>query len=142
MRHGDPRLTQRVDRLLKTKTADDDSGCLIWLGAKTKAGYPTVVDVSGGKRSSTTVTRLVFVDRHRDLLPGEVVHHRCSNPSCVRPEHLEGVMSTENSIEMFQRKSLNATIDYAEEFITDSEDALHDVISQDREVSDDQDERR
>lgn len=140
MRHGDPRLTQRVDRLLRTKTAEDPSGCLIWLGAKTKSGYPTVTDVTAGKRSSTTVTRLVFVDRHRDLLPGEVVHHRCANPSCVQPSHLEGVMSSDNSIEMFQRKSLNATIDFAEEFITASEDALHDVVSQDREVNDEEDE--
>lgn len=140
MKHGDPRLSQRVDRLLRTKTAEDPSGCLVWLGAKTKSGYPTINDVTAGKRTSTTVTRLVFVACHRDLLPGEVVHHRCSNPSCVRPEHLEGVMNTENSIEMFQRKSLNATIDYAEQFITDSEDALLDAFTQNLEVSDDEDE--
>lgn len=136
VKHGDPRLTQRVERLLATKAVEDPSGCLVWVGARTRAGYPTISEISGGKRSSTTVGRLVFIERYRDLAPGEVIHHRCSNPSCVRAEHLEGVMSTENSIEMFQRKSLNATIDYAESFITEVDDAMADCISQDREVND------
>lgn len=133
MKHGDRRLSERVSRLLRTKTVRDPSGCLIWTGARTKAGYPTVTEISGGRRSSTTATRLIFVDRVRDLKAGEVVHHKCGNASCVEPSHLEGATTAQNGLEMFERKSLNATVDFAENFIVDSEDALLDCLSQDRE---------
>lgn len=139
MKHGDDRLTQRAERLLKKTAEDPATGCWNWLGARTARGYPTVAEVVEGRRTTTTVTRVIFTAFHRDLRPSEVVHHKCSNPSCVRPDHLEGITETANIGEMHLRKSYEATIDYAEQFISDVDDALHDCMTQDREVTDGQD---
>ena len=137
MKHGDPRLTQRVTRLLATKTVEGPNGCLDWTGSKTSRGYGTVQNVVAGRRTSTTVTRLVFTEAVRDLGPREAVHHRCGRPSCVRASHLQAVTDVENAVEMFARRALEASVTYAEDFHAESEESIHDAVFQDREDHDD-----
>lgn len=112
----DPRAVRvMADRLKRTKVLlpDDPAGCWKWLGASTKAGYGTVAVTLPGKRTSTTAHRLFYEAYVGPIPPGNSVHHRCANPSCVNPEHLQPVTQRENTAEMFARKALEASLSAA-----------------------------
>lgn len=64
---------------------DTTGDCWIWTGGKSGIGYG---QVSRGDRRMLAhrVSHLLFVGPIPD---GYVVRHRCDNPPCVRPSHLE-----------------------------------------------------
>lgn len=77
-----------------------ESGCWEWQAARSPRGYPVIGQ--GGKGG--------FVHRHvaaatlgRPIPKSEPVHHKCANPPCVNPEHLQPVTHRENIAEMFER---------------------------------------
>lgn len=77
-----------------------EKGCWEWQFAKSPAGYGMIGQ--GGKGG--------FVHRHvaaanigRPIPKNEPVHHKCANPPCVNPEHLQPVTHRENLAEMFER---------------------------------------
>jgi len=64
------------------------SGCIIHPNAPTAGGYRRVR--VGGRR--TAAHRLAYCEAHSlslDEIDGFVVRHRCDNPGCVNPDHLE-----------------------------------------------------
>lgn len=83
---------------LKVRPADDDSGCLLWIGGcrgKTPAapeGYGTFY--ADGR--DWPVHRWLL-DRVYGPIPAEMhIDHLCRNTRCVRPTHLEIVTHAEN----------------------------------------------
>lgn len=84
-------LTQRFwDKVTKT------DGCWLWIGAKNRKGYGHIkID---GKTESAYV--LSFTDANGITGPATgkkiSIHHRCENPACVRPDHLEAVTYSEH----------------------------------------------
>jgi hypothetical protein len=67
-------------------------GCLIWKGARSKAGY-------GQKRINGKVEylhRLAAQERFGPIPPGMQVDHLCRNRACYNPSHLEIVTRQEN----------------------------------------------
>ncbi|HEY6021278.1 MAG TPA: HNH endonuclease [Candidatus Paceibacterota bacterium] len=81
--------------------AREDDDCVEWTGATTKAGY--------GKRCIKQkyylVHRLAFEERY-GYLP-EVVRHKCDNPSCYNPDHLEPGTQADNVRDMIERGRSN-----------------------------------
>ena len=60
-------------------------GCWPWLGSRSKEGYGKCDRLYG----SSFAHRCAYAYAHGAMPDGLVVHHRCGNPACVRPGHLE-----------------------------------------------------
>lgn len=60
------------------------SGCWLWLGATTNAGYGKIW--YNGKLELAHRAR--WMADHGPIPDEKFVLHRCDNPSCVRPDHL------------------------------------------------------
>lgn len=101
-RRGGPgrkrRTREEVAQLLMANATPDESGCLVWQGALTSAGY--------GRMSWTSDEGHVIRGAHRlayHLAVGPVpddhlksIDHLCRNRACVEPAHLELVSQREN----------------------------------------------
>src|SRR6266852_6906861 len=58
--------------------------CWVWTGARSSGGYGQI-----RLRYSLWYThRLSWVMAKRPLILGQLIMHKCDNPSCVRPSHL------------------------------------------------------
>lgn len=58
--------------------------CWTWMGSKDGSGYGRIKDDRG--KSPLKAYRLSWEMHNRPLKDGEVVCHRCDNPSCVNPD--------------------------------------------------------
>lgn len=65
-----------------------ESGCWEWTGIRdTKNGYG-VINLKGSS-SGTRAHRFSYVMHKGEIPAGLIVRHKCDNPCCVNPEHLE-----------------------------------------------------
>lgn len=65
--------------------------CTAWTGGRHPQGYPMAgaVDNLTKERKMVTLHRVVVKEQlGRNLVPGEVVVHTCSNMECLNPQHL------------------------------------------------------
>lgn len=69
------------------------SGCHLWTGSVTSAGYGNV-NVGGGRNQ--LAHRLSYQHHVGPIPAGYEVDHRCRVRSCVNPAHLEAVTGTVN----------------------------------------------
>ncbi|WP_419146536.1 HNH endonuclease signature motif containing protein [Pseudomonas nitroreducens] len=92
------RFWAHVDR-----KADDD--CWEWTGSKDGHGYGTLS--AGGGRPPQKAHRIAFEMAHGPIPAGLVVRHKCDNPGCVNPNHLEVGTQKDNSADMVARGRLN-----------------------------------
>lgn len=70
------------------------SSCIIWTKAKNSGGYP----VTWYQGKIAYVHRLIM-----NAQPGELVMHKCDNPSCINPDHLELGTYDQNSKDMVKK---------------------------------------
>jgi HNH endonuclease len=78
-------LARFHDKYVVTKT-----GCWEWKGARQQDGYGVFEQVPAHRWSYITF---------RGAIPaGLQIHHRCENPSCVNPMHLEVCTARENTL--------------------------------------------
>lgn len=73
-------------------TVEEGTGCWIWLGAKGKNGYGRI-EIDG---KSTGAHRWYWERIHGPMPEGMEPHHKCENPACVNPAHIEPVTHGEN----------------------------------------------
>lgn len=78
-------INDAIDKLLERLIFPDD-GCWIWTGCP-RMKYPTIS--CGTVRLS--VHRLAFELFSGPIPDGYDVHHRCENPRCCNPDHLEAL---------------------------------------------------
>ena len=74
------------------------SGCWIWIGARSTAGYAMMV----------WDKRLNYVHRLVMNLPKATIYHLCRVRSCVNPQHLEVVTRKENILRGIGPSAINA----------------------------------
>lgn len=86
--HGENRLT----RDLVLEKVDRSGECWLWKPCRTQHGYGSI-SLKGEKHLAH---RLSYRLWKGEITEGQVVRHRCDNPQCVRPEHLETGSQKEN----------------------------------------------
>lgn len=110
-------------RLLRLREIDVLTGCWNWMGHLQKDGAGRLTITGQGIRQML-VYRLAYTIWIGPLAPGEVVHHKCANRRCFNPEHLESATRRTNGLEMLERRSLKARIDFLEARVKELEGML------------------
>lgn len=78
---------------LETKIPTDRSGCWLWTGQKTPAGYGTMRTGPGRKDYVHRVSYRLYVG---EIPEGQQIDHVCRNRLCFNPAHLEAVSNRTN----------------------------------------------
>jgi len=82
---GNNRWVPLRERFLRMVDIGEDASCWLFLGSKTGRGYGRY-RVNGVGHNAHKASYLLFIGKIPD---GIVVRHKCDNPSCVNPSHLE-----------------------------------------------------
>jgi len=88
-------VRERFDKYVK-KTKK----CWVWTGAQ-RDGYG-LFKFDGRVLSAH---RVAYVLENFTIPEGSVIHHKCSNRLCVRPDHLQCTDPQSNVAEMYERQS-------------------------------------
>lgn len=79
---------------------EPNSGCWLWLGAINKAGYGQI----RYNKKIINAHRYYYQKYNNITLPyNVVVRHKCDNPLCVNPEHMEIGSHQDNMNDMVKR---------------------------------------
>lgn len=73
-------------------------GCWEWQGGKSK-GYGRI-SVNGSPYSTH---RIAYAERYGPIPDGMIVRHKCDNPPCCNPDHLELGTQADNIADMVSR---------------------------------------
>lgn len=97
--------TNDADLFFTALVADCDTGnemeCWGWTRTKNKQGYPLA---RFGKRNILLHRASLEMSEGKPL--GVLhAHHKCANPACVNPNHLEPATAADNTLEMLARNS-------------------------------------
>lgn len=79
------------------------SGCWEWTAAKNNKGYGQL----NVQNKRMLVHRLSYEVHNGPIPDGLVVRHKCDNPSCINPEHLEVGTHKDNMQDMIKRNRGN-----------------------------------
>lgn len=76
---------------------DQETGCWIWLGKKSKKGYGHFSIRVNGRPRNRMAHRVAYEELTSDT-PGDFdLDHKCRNYLCINPMHMEKVTKTENN---------------------------------------------
>lgn len=82
--------------------------CWPWTGTKCDRGYGQMfVGTAGKTRRPYRASRLSYLIAHGEVPEGYVVRHKCDNPPCCNPNHLEIGIPVQNSRDAVERQQLN-----------------------------------
>lgn len=79
----------------------DLTGCWIWIGGVTKAGYGNFCierDGHGGHQTQKLAHRFAYETLIGPIPEGMQLDHLCNNKRCVNPDHLKPVTARENTL--------------------------------------------
>jgi hypothetical protein len=106
-RHGDPNVVTITppdaapeDRLKFYGWDVTKNGCWEWRGPRHKFGYGRV---SAGDSVRLAAHRVAYETWVGPIPGGQVVRHKCDNPPCINPDHLETGTSADNTQDMMKR---------------------------------------
>lgn len=98
-------------------------GCYVWDLRTSEDGYGKMA----WKGQDWRVHRFAYHYLVDYLPKSTMVHHRCSNKACWRPEHLQAVSHVDNAAEMLGRVYYQEEIQYLRDRITELEQKLADA---------------
>jgi hypothetical protein len=90
---------------------EPNSGCWLWTGGTTGAGYGIFTMSNRAKRSarSARAHRVSHELFNGPVPPGLVVRHKCDTPLCVNPNHLQVGTQQDNMNDKAARRSAQHT---------------------------------
>lgn len=91
------------DYIANKSVAIPETGCWIWMGAVTPAGYG-FANPPGRKKNNELAHRASYRIFVGEIPEGMVVAHACDNPYCVNPKHLWLATHKQNSQDMVGKK--------------------------------------
>lgn len=80
-----------------------DSACHEWSATKNPAGYGIFGVWENGKTQACIASRVAYQLAYGPFDSALEVRHKCDNPGCVNPEHLELGTHQQNMNDMLQR---------------------------------------
>lgn len=98
------RLPHMKDKNLQhylSYTYTDENGCMIWKRCFNTDGYPRA-NIRGNCNGK--VHREVYMLNTGEDIDGKVIRHKCDNPRCINPEHLESGTPADNVRDMDKRQ--------------------------------------
>lgn len=88
----------------KVSVQPSTKDCWEWQGALIRGGYGNFRAPELGRRANYGAHRIAYRLANGTFPPdGLVVRHKCDNPRCVNPFHLEPGTKADNSMDMVQR---------------------------------------
>lgn len=82
-------------------THDNDSDvCWEWTGSLSGRDGRPYISIDGKKHLAYRIVYKLF---HGELEDGKVVRHKCDNPKCCNPTHLESGTRSENELDKYRR---------------------------------------
>lgn len=99
------RVTCIFDRLERFQVKGD--GCWSWSGSKDGKGYGTISNRNQGVNSPEKAHRVSYEKHFGEIPDGMIVRHKCDNPECTNPDHLELGTQKENMQDCSRRNRLN-----------------------------------
>jgi hypothetical protein len=105
--YGDPYKTQprKPSKKKKLDYFISDKGCFECTSHSGRSNYPTVSYY--GKQIDAH--RFVYEQMYGDIPEGLVVRHKCDNPKCINPEHMELGTIADNNRDIWDRGRENVT---------------------------------
>jgi hypothetical protein len=96
-----PRVSRAVPMVERFWWNVDKSGdCWLWTAYRTPDGYGSVKSADG---KTCVASRVSFELANGPIPEGLLVRHRCDNPPCVRPDHLELGTPKQNTADKIRR---------------------------------------
>lgn len=86
-----------IERFAEKYSVDQKTGCWKWTGAKIAGGYG---HLRRYQQEPILAHRFSYEHHYGSIQPGMIVRHKCSNPSCVNPAHLELGTHEDNMADM------------------------------------------
>jgi len=124
---------ERAQWILDNCTWKDENGCMRYIGGTDEKGYGRrSITVSPGRTKKVEMHRYIHCMLN-DLPYGEdpndpwnakgkgfkVAHHKCEQPNCVNPDHIELVSRSRNALSITTSKARKITEGTAREIIED-----------------------
>lgn len=95
LKHGNPESLKDFpppEEAFAARTRWDESGCLIWTGAKTRSGYGNIW--AHGRNQAAH--RFAWVQEKGEIPEGLFLDHICHTRACVNTEHLRLATNAQN----------------------------------------------
>lgn len=99
------RFTNIFERLSRYQVVKD--GCWAWMGAKDSHGYGVLSSRFGAGHSPEKAHRVSYEKVNGKIKEGLVIRHKCDNPECTNPDHLEVGTQKDNMVDCSRRGRLN-----------------------------------
>jgi hypothetical protein len=87
------KITAPEIRFWKKVIVKSDDECWEWQGCRHPMGHGRF---NKGNGEHIYAHRFSYIERFGQIAEGLVIHHKCFNPPCVNPDHLEAITHGEN----------------------------------------------
>lgn len=100
-------VAQRAsDRFWSRVSKGASDSCWPWTGWKDVDGYGAIKLRHQGQGLMARAPRVSYVLHYGEIPVGQIVRHKCDNPSCVNPAHLELGTTADNMADKVKRGRL------------------------------------
>jgi hypothetical protein len=85
---------------LRIKKCAGLDACHVWTGGVDQGNY----GLTNYKGKNVRVHRVVACEKYGEIPKGVIVRHKCDNPMCANPDHLELGSHKDNTRDFYERK--------------------------------------